>query len=673
MFKTCCLVPIRSFLRILLATPVFAFGSACALAAGTSRSAPLTPHERAAQAVARFTFGARPGDIEAVERIGVERWIDRQLHPEHLDDAALQARLAEFPAMRLSTEALIARFPPRPLIRQIDAGKLGLPADPLEREIYASDLAEYRRGQQAKATDVQGIAGAAQGGMMRNATVTPVPSAAPVIPSPEVATLLALAPEARFKAVVAMEPGTVRSWLQTLKPAQRQRLVERMTPQQKEIILALAAPQRVVVSELMEQKLLREIYSTHQLEEVMTDFWFNHFNIFIRKSDHEAWYLPAYERDVIRPHALGRFEDLLEAVAHSPAMLMYLDNQESVGPHSLAAMRAQGSGRRATAGLNENYARELMELHTIGVSGGYTQRDVTELAKVLTGWGVQPLQQGSSFDFNERRHEPGDKIVMGHRIHEHGEAEGREMLHILAESPSTARFLSTKLAIRFVSDTPPPALVDRMTRTYLRTHGDIRKVLKAMTRSPEFWSRQNYQNKLKTPQEFVVSSVRATGADVQNAAGLVNTLDHLGMPLYGVQQPNGYSWKADPWLGGEALLNRMNFALALTSNHIPGVQITLPVAEAASPEQQEFQLESMLLDGDVSPHTHDAVLAHLNTPPPPSGTPAAGGMMGVNLAHHSRGAGRRNDPFAPPAKPSSPTAASTAAALLLCSPDFQKR
>lgn len=673
MFKTrtCCLISTRSISFALLATAVLALGSADALAAN-SRSAPLTPHERATQAVARLTFGARPGDIEAVERIGVDRWIDQQLHPEHLDDGALQARLAAFPAMRLSTNALIAKFPPRPLIRQINAGKMELPRDPVEREIYASDLAEYRQGQQEKAAGEQAHAAGAQGSVMQDAMTAPAPSIVPVIPSPDVTALVALAPDARFKAVLAMQPGTVRPWLRALKPAQRQALAEGLTPQQKEVVIALAAPQRVVAGELMEQKLLREIYSTHQLEEVMTDFWFNHFNIFVRKSDHEAWYLPAYERDVIRPHALGHFEDLLEAVAHSPAMLLYLDNQESVGPHSLAAMRAQGNGRKAAPGLNENYARELMELHTVGVNGGYTQRDVTEMAKVLTGWGVQPLQQGG-FDFNERRHEPGDKLIMGHRIHEHGEAEGREMLHILAQSPATARFLSTKLAIRFVSDTPPPALVDRMTKTYLKSHGDIRKVLSTMTRSPEFWSRQNYENKLKTPQEFVVSSVRATGADVQNAGGLVNTLERLGMPLYGVQQPNGYSWKADPWLGSEALLNRMNFALALTSNHIPGVQIALPVAEAPSPEQQESQLESMLLDGDVSPHTHDAVLAHMDRPPPPSGTPAAGGMMGVNLAANSHGAGRRTDPFAPPAKPSSPTAASTAAALLLGSPDFQRR
>jgi uncharacterized protein (DUF1800 family) len=215
-------------------------------------------------------------------------------------------------------------------------------------------------------------------------------------------------------------------------------------------------------------------------------------------------------------------------------------------------------------------------------------------------------------------------------------------------------------------------LVDRMTKTYLKTHGDIGKVLRTMTRSPEFWSRQNYGTKLKTPQEFVISSVRATGAEVQNTAGLVNTLERLGMPLYGVQQPNGYSWKADPWLGGEALLNRMNFALALMSNHVPGVQITLQVDPAASLDQQESRLESMLLDGDVSPHTDAAVLTQMNAVPLSARTPPAE-TTGVTLVAKSKGPGRTSDPFTSPAKPSSPTAAATAAALLLGSPDFQKR
>ena len=302
---------------------------------------------------------------------------------------------------------------------------------------------------------------------------------------------------------------------------------------------------------------------------------------------------------MIRPHAMGRFEDLLVAVAHSPAMLVYLDNQQSIGPHSVAAARASANPdqKKATAGLNENYARELMELHTLGVNGGYTQKDVVELAKVLTGWGAEGRKQGYGFQFNERRHEPGTKLVLGHTIQANGEAEGEEMLHILAESPATARFLSTKLAIEFVSDTPPKPLVDRMTKAYLKTHGDIRQVLHTMFRSPEFWSREAYRAKLKTPLEFEISSLRASDAAVENAAALAASLERMGMPLYGVQQPNGYPLKADPWLGAEALLSRMNFALALASNRIPGVSVNFAQDVNQNAQEDESRLEKVCSTG----------------------------------------------------------------------------
>jgi uncharacterized protein (DUF1800 family) len=371
----------------------------------------------------------------------------------------------------------------------------------------------------------------------------------------------------------------------------------------------------------------------------------------------------------------GKFEDLLVAVAHSPALLVYLDNQQSIGPHSVAAMRASANAgqKKSAPGLNENYARELMELHTLGVNGGYTQQDVVEVAKVLTGWGTETKQQGYGFEFNERRHEPGDKLVLGHRIQEHGtgehgEAEGMEVLHLLAMSPATARFLSTKLATEFVSDTPPKSLVDRMTKTYLKTHGDIRQVLRTMFRSPEFWSRDAYRAKLKTPLEFVVSSLRATDADVENATALAASLDRLGMPLYGVQQPNGYSLKADPWLGAEALLARMNFALALTANRLPGVSVAA-AQSTESAEQSEMQLEGTLLDGRVTAHTHEVVLQQMESA---QATPVAAAVFAKGQA------GRRSDLFASAAQRVAPINQATlgsglAAALLLGSPDFQRR
>jgi uncharacterized protein (DUF1800 family) len=626
-----------------------------------AKPAPLTKRERAEHALDRLSFGPRPGDVERVEKMGVERWIDEQLHPEKIDDAPLGARLDALPAMRLSTEELIRSYPPPPIIRQVDAGRIAMPSDPVERVIYSNALAEFRQRKEKKQSagmmDADGAGSSNFNQMIK------------------VASLLRMPVAQRWTAVLAMQPGTVRPLVQGMTGAERQQLTAGMTPEQKEVLLALVEPNRVVTEELQQEKLLRAVYSERQLAEVMTQFWSNHFNIYLRKNGEMPWYLADYERDVIRPHAMGRFEDLLVAVAHSPAMLVYLDNQQSIGPHSVAAMRAAAnSGQKKSApGLNENYARELMELHTLGVNGGYTQQDVVEVAKVLTGWGTEARQQGYGFEFgfefNERRHEPGTKVVLGHTIQENGtgergEAEGMAVLHILANSPATARFLSTKLATEFVSDTPPKSLVDRMTKTYLKTHGDIRQVLRTMFHSPEFWSRDVYRAKLKTPLEFVVSSLRATDADVENATALAAALERLGMPLYGVQQPNGYSLKADPWLGAEALLARMNFALALTANRLPGVS----VATAQSPEpaeQSELQLEETLLDGRVAAHTHDVVLQEMESA---QATPVAAAAFAKEQP------GRRSDLFARAAgrvAPISPSA--LVAALLLGSPDFQRR
>jgi len=270
-------------------------------------------------------------------------------------------------------------------------------------------------------------------------------------------------------------------------------------------------PQGVVASDLCEAKLLRAIYSTHQLRELLTDFWFNHFNIYLNK-DADQYLVTAYERDVIRTHALGKFKDLLMATAQSSAMLFYLDNWLSVGPKSSAALAAnKGKPGQATLGLNENYGREVMELHTLSVNGGYTQHDVTELARVLTGWTLQPLEQGAAFQFDPKRHDPGDKVILGQAISENGIKEGMQVLDLLAHHPNTAKFISKKLAMRFVADDPPRALVDRMAQKFLSTDGDIREVLRTMFKSPEFWSVKAYRAKIKTPFEFVISSLRATG------------------------------------------------------------------------------------------------------------------------------------------------------------------
>jgi uncharacterized protein (DUF1800 family) len=442
--------------------------------------------------------------------------------------------------------------------------------------------------------------------------------------------LLQMPPDARYKAILKMSPEERLDLARIYKGPRALQLVDGMKPEQRETIEAIAQPQ-AVLGELAEAKLLRAIYSDRQLDEVMTDFWFNHFNVFIGKGP-DRYMINAYERDVIRPHALGKFKDILAATAKSPAMLFYLDNWQSVGPDSELAVygpqrpfgrrgryaRPRPQAKNRPSGLNENYAREIMELHTLGVDGGYTQKDVTELAKVLTGWSIEQPQLGGSFHYNDRAHEPGNKYVLGHRISEHGEKEGEEMLDVLAHHPSTAKFISRKLAMRFVSDNPPQNLVDRMADTFLKKDGDIREVLRTLFRSPEFWAADAYRAKMKTPFEFVASAARASGADIQNALPLVGTLNRMGMPLYAMQPPTGYSMKAEAWVNSSALLNRMNFALQLGSGRLPGASLD-PQALLRGPAPGDAEtalaaLEQSILSGDVSPQTHAVMQKQLSDP-----------------------------------------------------------
>jgi uncharacterized protein (DUF1800 family) len=363
-----------------------------------------------------------------------------------------------------------------------------------------------------------------------------------------------------------------------VRPDQRDRLNADFTPQEREVFHAFANPQGVVVNELQQAKLIREIYSERQLLEVMTDFWFNHFNVYQNKNQ-DVFYTTAYERDVIRPRALGKFYDLLVAVAQSPAMLMYLDNWLSIGPHSQAA------GKNGQSGLNENYGRELMELHTLGVDGGYTQADVTQLATVLTGWTIAQPDDGGQFQFDPKRHEPGDKTVLGEKFYGAGQDEGMRALDMLAHRPATAHFISKCIAMRFVSDDPPESLVARMAATFQSSDGDIREVMRTMLHSQEFWSAQTYKAKVKTPLEYVVSVVRASGANVVAPDALVQNVTSMGMQPYGMAVPTGYSMKAEQWENEGALLTRINFATALTQGKLPGVQFdpsTLVVRGALS-------------------------------------------------------------------------------------------
>ena len=646
----------------------------------------MDEQKRAIHVLNRFTFGPRPGDVQRVEAMGLDKWFEQQLRPEKIDDSALDARLAPFRTLKMSTNELVRDFPPPQVIKAVEKGKASIPRDPQEKAIYEAALDRQRQKQEAKQDTanaqnavLNGDAQAAQDAGNGRPRKGGADMQDRMYASLSADSLMDEHPDQRFKDLMRMGPDDMRAVARSLNQQERERLVDGFTPQQKETLLAMVNPQQVVQGELTQAKLLRAIYSERQLDEVMTDFWMNHFNVFINKGP-DRYMLTAYERDVIRPHALGKFKDLLVATAKSPAMLFYLDNWQSIGPDSDFARfggQRQRPGRlrrgpfgmivyqpppprkeqnpeqkkKRASGLNENYAREIMELHTLGVDGGYTQKDVTELAKVLTGWTIDKPQQGGEFKFDERRHEPGTKIVLGRKFKEDGENEGMKALDMLAHHPSTAHFISKELAMRFVSDDPPQSLVDRMAQTFMNSDGDIREVLRTMYRSPEFWAPQTYRAKVKTPLEFVVSAIRASGADVQTPQALNNQLQKLGMPLYAMQPPTGYSMKADAWVNSAALLNRMNFGLALASGKLPGIQWnpSATVNENQMPSDPTGALanfENALLDGDVSKQTHTTILNELNDP---------------------QAATRNNVPAA------AGTNLRLIAGLLLGSPEFQRR
>ena len=640
---------------VLFAFLVLAFSASVQFAAGKKKekiaaAAQMEEQKRAVHLLNRLTFGPRPGDISRVASIGIDKWIDEQLHPERINDSALEARLSPLRTLRMSTQEIVQNFPPPQVIKAVEQGKQSLPSDPVKRAVYESQMEKLDEKKEKK-----------------QQSVSPDDSEVPnskhddhMYGEAEAQRLLDLPPDQRIKEILKLAPEDRRALSASLKGPQHDQMLDGMNPQQRETLLALNNPQQVVQQELVAGKLIRATYSERQVLEVMTDFWFNHFNVFIGKGA-DRYLITSYERDVIRPHALGKFEDLLVATAQSPAMLFYLDNWLSVGPNSDVAngipknankvyrkryqqkntATKQAKGKRN--GLNENYGRELMELHTLGVNGGYTQKDVTEAARVLTGWTLKQPKEGGGFTFEQRTHEPGDKTVLGHRIKSSGEKEGLELLHLLAHHPSTAKFISTKLAMRFVSDNPPPSLVDRMAQTFLKKDGDIREVLKTMLQSPEFWAQGTYRAKIKTPLEFVVSSLRASGAEISDPLPLARALQNLGMPLYGMQPPTGYSMKADTWVNSAALLGRMNFALALTGGKLKGVQVDSQQLNGKFTSDSSATLaalENDLLEGDISRQTHTTIEAQIQDPK---------------------------------SKPDDPSRTGTIAGLLLGSPEFQRR
>jgi uncharacterized protein (DUF1800 family) len=382
-------------------------------------------------------------------------------------------------------------------------------------------------------------------------------------------------------------------------------------------------PQRVI-EELVGQRILRASESDRQLNEVMVDFWMNHFNVFAGKGI-DRFLLTSYERDTIRPRIWGRFEDLLRATAKSPAMLFYLDNARSVAAPENRPRRVEPRFRRLgrlragptfRGGLNENYAREIMELHTLGVDAGYTQKDVTELARVLTGWTID--QRTGAFIFRPQLHDVGAKSVLGICFPAGGGMEeGERMIHILAHRPATAHHIAFKLCQRLVSDDPPPALVDRVAKKFLDTDGDLRQTVKAVIDSPEFWDPKFYRAKVKSPFQYVISSLRAVNATIDNPMPIARALQQIGEPLYGAQPPTGYSDKADAWVNTGALLNRLNFALALAANKLPGLHsdvVALLPSGAAEAERTVDALAVVLTGGNLTDETRNTIKDNTQMP-----------------------------------------------------------
>ena len=509
-------------------------------------SAQIPKDGKIRHALSRLTFGPRPGDAERVRAMGLKKWIDLQLHPSRIpENPVLEAKLKALDSLYMTSEELVFNYPTPQIARLMASGQMAYPDDPDRRMMIRKLAARFQQAQEQ--------AGPAQ------------PAIADLLTPEQIRTLRAGTPQQRLTAFEAL-PAEKQDEVIEAMPGVRLALFDAAPPPLRRRIELAGGPQQVVARDLLEGKLLRAIYGNRQLEEVLTDFWFNHFNISLDKgADH--YLVTEYERDVIRPLVLGKFKDLLNATAKSPAMLFYLDNWQSVAPSG----RTAGPARR---GLNENYARELLELHTLGVDGGYTQKDVTEVARCFTGWTISQPQRGGGFQFNPRAHDDGEKIVLGTRIPAGGGIEdGERVLDILASHPSTAHFISWKLAQRFVADDPPKPLVERLARTFLKTGGDLREVIKAMLESKEFWSTDAYRSKVKSPLEFVASAVRSVNGDVDYAVSLANQVGQLGQPLYRKQEPTGYSNSSAQWLNTAGLLARMNFALQLAANRVPGVKM----------------------------------------------------------------------------------------------------
>lgn len=590
---------------------IVSLASPLAVFAGTTATErkKLTEDQKIMHVLNRLGFGARPGDVQKVKAMGIQKYIDSQLDPSKIDDSVAENKVKRLEIFDMSTADVFAKYPnPGALLRRLD------------------DADKKKQPQQ--------------------------------------------------------QPADVAEMTDAERSERQQKLQEYY----KEYNLK---PAGQLMPQIVSNRVLRAVYSERQLQEVMVDFWQNHFNVFSGKGA-VRWLIPSYERDVIRKNALGNFKDLVIGTAESPAMLFYLDNFESVAPNVNTPARPQGplqqamqTGKltpqqrerikknqgltdaeldqriknaqananrvqqRAKRGLNENYARELMELHTLGVDGGYTQKDIVEVARAFTGWtiadprgyrsaaaddiegkdnkqlqriqrlaGVPDNIESGQFYFNERDHDKGVKTVLGQKIDEGGMKDGLKVIDILVNSDATAKFIARKLAVKFVSDNPSKELVDRVATAFHRSGGDIKTTLRAIFNDKEFFAPENYRAKIKTPFELAVSSIRAIGADTNSSPAFIAMLNKLGEVPYGYQAPTGYPDMAEDWVNTGALLERLNFAVAVASNRIPGTVVNLKGFEAADRGKILDRAVSQILDGDISPATRSSLAKQLAQPLP---------------------------------------------------------
>jgi uncharacterized protein (DUF1800 family) len=568
--------------------------------------AKLTKDQQALHALDRLTFGPRPDDVERIKKLGLKKWLDQQLHPERIpENSALESQLQPLESLRMTPLEAIQHYPPPQMIRAIAQGKQPMPDDPLLRASIERVVARYKAKRNEPADP--------------STELEPARPLEGVLTPAELETVRSGTAEQKRQFLESLPQDKLEDMLIAMTQRQRLPLFGPAPSSIRREILLLNGPQQVVAYDMVDSKMLRAIKSNRQLAEVLDDFWFNHFNIFYDKGA-DRFLIPQYEREAIRPNVLGKFRQLLEATAKSPAMLLYLDNFESVRPD----LDINNKNRKIKRGLNENYARELMELHTLGVDGGYTQKDVTEVARCFTGWGIQEPRRGGGFFFNDLLHDKGEKIVLGHVIPPGGGiGDGEQVLDILAHHPSTAYFVSKELALRFVADNPPEALVNRMAKTFLASDGDIREVLKTMLSSREFWSEGAYRSKLKSPFEMVASSARALDANVVDAWALANQVGQLGEPLYRKLEPTGYSNLNAEWVSSSALLSRMNFALQLAENHIESVKVDL-----ASFGSDPAEVAKTLMFRMASPQTRAAIDKALKDQKPKTPGLVAGMVIG---------------------------------------------